>query len=106
MELALDVSRIILARWIDQLRSGGRIEWCKQLMLSRDGAELLRGRRRGESMPYSELQSIHHDVGHTTLVFCADRPHGLTVDSASENFLPGLMLLEMASSSPLAAARS
>lgn len=100
MLLALQVSEIVVARWIERFRQGESVRWCKSLELSAEGVRLLGWRRRGEKIPYSDLQAIHQRAGYATIVFGRERPVTIGVETGSENYWPGHMLLESAAGSP------
>jgi len=90
------VARIIAANWVERMRAGESILWCRALRLTPLGIEFTKGKRRSQPVRYAELDRIWFDNGHLTMFFSKDQRQKIKVDHQAENLWPGFILLESA----------
>lgn len=95
----LDLVKIVIAdavadRWIEELAGGGRRAWCKGLDLGAEDAVILAGKRRGQRATYGAIDRFLFEKGRLHLFHQSDEKSFVGLAMGSENFWPGMRVLE------------
>lgn len=95
----LDLVKIVIAdavadRWIEELTRGGRRAWGKALDLGAEDAVILAGKRRGQRAPYRAIDRFLFQKGRLHLFHQGDDKSCVALAMGSENFWPGMRVLE------------
>lgn len=95
----LDVVKLVIAdamadRWIQEMSDGMSKNWCKQLALGIESANILSGKRKGQQVTYDQLDRLSFDKGTFHLFHKDDKKSSVNVAMGAENFWPGFRVLQ------------
>lgn len=95
----LDIVKLVAAdamadRWIDRLSAGEKIDWLGQLELAADSLTILRGKRKKQTIPYSDLDRFAVEAGWMKLFHRGDERSCVSLPISAENFWPGMRVME------------
>lgn len=95
----LDVVKLVIAdamadRWIQEMSDGMSKNWCKQLALGIESANILTGKRKGQQVTYDQLDRLSFGKGTFHLFHKEDKKSSVNIAMGAENFWPGFRVLQ------------
>ncbi|MEK6701665.1 MAG: hypothetical protein AABZ53_05340 [Planctomycetota bacterium] len=95
----LDIVKLVIAdamadRWVGEMSDGLSKNWCGKLALGIDNAGILSGKRKGQEVPYQDLDRVAFKKGTFHLFHVGDEKSCVSIAMIAENFWPGFRVLE------------
>lgn len=95
----LDVVKLVIAdamadEWVDRMNDGESVKWCKQAEFGATEVKILKGKRKGQSLSYTDLDRFSANRGYMHLFARGDEKACLTLGMNDENFWVGMRVME------------
>lgn len=95
----LDVVKLVIAdamadNWMNRMSSGMSVDWCGQIRLNEMDLTILKGWRKGQTMPYANIDRFSADKGVMHFFTKGDNKPTVKMSVNETNFWPGMRVME------------